>query len=298
MLLIDGFEGLGTRWWVEVLERPDSFSLDDIKQAVEKEITRFDHVYSRFLPGSVVSVLNKRRLLNYPSSEFIQLLQIGLDLFNKTDGLFNPALAEILENRGYDPKYSFEHKNQPEYIPEFDKLVQIQPEQIILNGRGKLDFGGFGKGYLIDSLSLILGQMDVNHYLINGGGDLLVSFSDPQKVILENPFQEGYSIGPIELQNSSLACSSNLKRAWRDGLSGQVFTHLINPKTSQNLPPVGSFVVADSAMVADVMATLTCLLVEDLSELKKLQSVFRFEWAVLHQNMELTRSSGFPEVLP
>jgi thiamine biosynthesis lipoprotein len=294
-MLIDDIQGIGTHWWFEF---PDAEkSIEYYRDQIRSQIQQFEHAYSRFLPDSQLSLLNRDRQLINPSPEMIELLVLGKEFYHKTQGYFNPAVGSILENRGYDASYSFEHQGKEEVLPFFDDFVSISPEKIQLNGQGNIDFGGYGKGYLIDKLALLFREtFGLKQFLINGGGDMSFSGQSRHEVILEHPFAQGYELGRIYLQNQSLGCSSNQKRAWRDTQTGEIHGHIINPTQLDKRVDFGAFVVASDTLTADIMATVVCILGDNIEKIKELQKAIQFEYVVVTPDQKMVVSKGFPKV--
>jgi|688.fasta_scaffold252812_2 thiamine biosynthesis lipoprotein len=288
---IDKIEGLGTYWWFEFFEEIGDFK--KVQSRILKELEIFEKSYSRFLENSQISTLNSQRYLQNPSQELIKLIQIGLDFYHKTDGYFNPILGGVLEGLGYDKDYSFALKNQDKIIDgNFEKelfqqvsdpkdFVVFESGKISFAGRGNWDLGGYGKGFLIDKIGAILeSEFGLKNFLINGGGDILVRGNLPQEIILEDPFNPGYELTKITLQNSALGASSTQKRTWKDTNSSQIFSHILNPKKMQTVANVASFVIAKNALEADVLATLACMSKDNSDLIPTLKNQFNFEHLV------------------
>ena len=107
-MLIDGIEIIGTNWWFRIYDGIETAGY--YKKIINTELQKFEKAYSRFLSDSQVSLLNRDRFLLDPSPEFLDLLAIGKEFSIATQGLFNPAIGHILENRGYDEHYLFLNK--------------------------------------------------------------------------------------------------------------------------------------------------------------------------------------------
>ena len=275
---IEKIKALGTYWWVEIFEEVSSFEL--VETTILDEIQAFEQNYSRFLDSSQIAILNRQRFIQNPSSELINLLQIGLDLFQKTEGYFNPVLGSVLENLGYDKNYSFQFKSLQK-TPNLENFITFEESKITLNREGNWDLGGYAKGYLGDKLVDILqAKFGIKNFLINGGGDILVKGDLSKEIILENPFKPGYQIGKIILQNSALGASSTQKRNWKSETKNQNFSHIFNPIQNQPVQKSASFVISKNALEADALATVICLIKDTPKLIQKLKNNFQFEYLV------------------
>jgi len=222
------------------------------------ELARIEKAYSRFLPDSELSKLNaKLGAWQEASEELIFIVEKAEEFRAKTDGQFDIALKGILDNMGYDSRYSFEPKRgMPDIAPA---LLQILPaisldreNRRIRLGR-QIEFGGLGKGYALDRLAGILDEKGVEHYCINAGGDICARKADgsaPWEILLEHPDDPERAIGKVCLDGKSIAGSAPNRRKW-GGLH-----HLINAKTGKPARDAKCiFAIAKTGIEADAYAT-------------------------------------------
>ena len=123
------------------------------------------------------------------------------------------------------------------------------PEAIDAAPRNLYEEGAFGKGYAIDRMLDVLGASDA---IINFGGQLgvrgahLVTIADPEnraKPVLE-----------LTIRDASISTSSGSEKTFVAG--GRRFSHILDPRTGQALPPRGSVsVIAADALTADILST-------------------------------------------
>ena len=135
-------------------------------------------------------------------------------------------------------------------VLEWDETYIRAPQGTVL------DFGGLGKGWLIDEYAKILREHDVKHYIVNGGGDLYVDAAEPILFALEHPYKPTLKIGDIKIKKGALAASSIVKRVWKKGR--KTLHHIIDPTTGKPTDTgiVATFVCAHNALVADALATV------------------------------------------
>jgi thiamine biosynthesis lipoprotein ApbE len=207
-------DALGTTWCIEALG-----SIPLSKQtisSIKRHIYSFERRFSRFDISSEVARYDK----NKSASDLIQMVEYGDLLATRSAGLFDVWQGNELAKLGYGP--------------------------ITQSG---LDLGGLGKGWLIDELGNLLKSKGVPYFVINGGGDILVSSSSPIELMLQNPLEPGLALGSVFITNGALASSSNIKRKWSNGV------HI--PKASPST--VASFVTAPTALEADILATIALI---------------------------------------
>ena len=212
------FKALGTTWWIEIFA-----DLNDIQQTEVKDFcllyaSTYEHNYSRFKADSLLSTLNRDRVLLNPSPEFIQLLEYGKQLYLRSDTHFNLLTGHILESKGYDATYSFQDTQSGETPGNPITDLTISTEMIELR-HGNIDLGGFGKGYLIDLLAKeFKNTLNLQEFLINGGGDMYATHHNGNaiEIHLEHPIKHGTTIAATNLLNQGFAASSPHRRVWQN----------------------------------------------------------------------------------
>jgi FAD:protein FMN transferase len=245
------FEGLGTRWWIELDGSKASSKMASSLKCVAQE---FEGAYSRFLPSSQLGMLNDSKTLPKPSPEMINMLQYALKMHATTDGIFNISVGSLLEKNGYG------QPNDPgaRVSNQIDETIIISKDQIEIDASVRLDFGGFGKGWLIEKMSQKLASEGIKDYVINGGGDIAVG-DQPQKLYIEHPLDNLQYIGYIIARNSSLASSSLQKRQWEK--QGKIKSHIVHPGgKATDLSLLSIHIAAKSALTADTFATVFLLI--------------------------------------
>lgn len=266
------FDGLGTHWECEIMDEnltDDEFSrLSDL---LTDELNRFTKLYSRFDDKSLIGKLNKQSKLINPPSEMRDMFLFAKNMFEVSEGAFNVSVGGVLNAKGYgksdlaaEVKLDFW-----ENVIVSDNLISIPKDSVV-------DLGGFGKGWLIDKYVEILSSNKVKQFIVNGGGDLFVQSNVPIEIALEHPIDSTKKIGQTQIAVGALAASSTLKRIWRN--NGNNYNHIINPFSDQSSDNavVGTFIKADTALMADTMATILLIkpeLNDNLSEKFGLQTI-------------------------
>jgi thiamine biosynthesis lipoprotein len=242
------FEAIGTHWW---LERLDGGKFDDaVRKALRAYTAEFDQRYSRFRDDSLIARLAEEGRLRSMPAEMFAMLTFASKLYDDTDGVFSPLVGNTLQTLGYGKLASETGLTSEESGLSWNRRsIRVQKGTI-------LDFGGFGKGWLIDEYAKILRKNGVKEFIVNGGGDLYVEASKPISFALEHPYDPSLKIGDIKIQKGALAASSTVKRAWKQGR--ETYHHIIDPATGKPAESnvVATFVCAHTALVADSLATV------------------------------------------
>jgi len=295
---IEKLYGIGTYWWFEIFDT--DFDHVGAESFIRETIVKFEADYSRFKTDSKLSKLNTKRHFENPSKEFCDLLQITIDLYHRSNHVFNAALGKTLSHRGYNTNYTFTSGNGDEQLAvATPELLTITSEHITLSGVGDLDFGGFGKGYLIDLLAAGLRErFGCKYFLINGGGDIYGTsqYEKPFQLYLEHPTKPGEYIHSIYINNKAFCSSSPFKRQWRDKATGEIKTHILNPKELDNLVEVTSFTVAETATMADAYATVASIVGRTPELCKNLLEPAGVSFVLVHDE-QLIKSDEFPSFI-
>ncbi len=252
-MLLPKIEALGTHWHIELFE--DCADATVLRDSVADWLEEYESRYSRFRPNSWLSKLNQNGEFRDPDLQFAKLLNLSLDYYQKTDGVFNIAVGEKLVHAGYDTNYSFTADEQEAVVPKLPDILSVTDDRIILSA-GQLDLGGIGKGFAIDALADHLKtEHNLSYFLINGGGDMFATSDNgkPVTIALGHPYDKSLGIGNLELQDAGFAASSPHVRSWVDAKTGAAKNHLLTDEH------VATYVTARTATEADVWATTLCL---------------------------------------
>lgn len=268
-------EGLGTRWLVELIGGEDDFPAD-LAAALSTAIKLFDDTYSRFKPTSLIGQLNNTTCLTHPPKELVEMFDFAKKMHIATEGAFDISVAGSLQRLGYGNASSAKST----YSGFWDEAVYSTSKISIPKGSA-VDFGGFGKGWLLDQLGALLEQKGHRFYVINGGGDIVVSAKRPIELGLEHPYDLTKIIGTTQILHGSLAVSSVVKRRWVK--DGQSYHHIIDPTTDRPVTNdiVSTYVKGPSALIADALSTII-LLRPDLEA--KLRTQFNVQTIILRED--------------
>jgi thiamine biosynthesis lipoprotein len=272
------FESLGTHWVIE--------SNGDIPSRIQSWLSKFEKTYSRFIDSSFLNNISRqpgRYELDLDGQNIFRHYQL---LYKLTSGLFSPLIGQNLVQSGYDSKYSLNSSSLTD-IPLFEDIFEYNPPYLETKKICQIDFGGIGKGYAIEQVKNLLLDTNSDYFYINAGQDIYVHSPTPVEIALENPSNYEEAIGIATISNQSICASSGNRRNWGK------FHHIINPQTkSSPVDIIATWVVADNPTVADAISTCIFLLPP-----QKLASEFNFEYLIIDQNQQATRSPNFPATL-
>lgn len=245
----------------------------DEARLIDRARRRLDDLerrWSRFLPGSEVSRLNRRP--GRPvvvSPDTFTLVARSVDAWHATGGRFDPTILPAMLAAGYDRDYaSVAAVAGPLGVPQpapgcggirLDAAVQA----VWLPAGVFVDPGGIGKGLAADLVSREIVEAGAAGALVNVGGDLRVRGTPPAgdewTVTVEDPADRDRELARFGLASGAVATSSRLRRRWRAGDID--LHHLIDPTTgSAARTDVATVtVVAADAWWAEALATALCV---------------------------------------
>lgn len=200
--------------------------------------------WSRFRPTSEISQLN-----DHPgrpvivSADTFHLVELAIEGWRETAGLFDPTVAPALRRAGYDRDFALAVKHARTQVLE---PADAAPgcARIVLDPRLRsitlplgvaLDAGGIGKGLAADVVSAELMAAGARGALVNVGGDLRVRGEPPNgsawNVAIADPARDAAEIRRVDLLDGAVATSSRMRRQWHTA-SGPMH-HLIDPRSGQ-----------------------------------------------------------------
>lgn len=244
-------------------------SLEDAFQMMR----HFARRYSRFIKGNELWQFNQSTG-GAVSTELFDLLSRAKKHYKETEGFFDPSVLPSLEREGYAGAY-----------PDSNDVFPLSPDDLVLDASIqsarkplglKLDFGGFGKGYIVDRVTEKLGRK-YRHVLVDAGGDIALRGSDVGRgesswiIGVEHPLEHDTDLCLLSLSDQAVATSGKNRRVWQS--AGEEKHHLIDPATRQSSRSdlLSVTVIALTAEAADVAAKTLFLLGSNAGRISALE---------------------------
>ncbi len=200
------------------------------------------------------------------SSATCEVIQSGLSLSTLTNGHFNIAIEPLVSlwKIGTDDaaipapdliQQTLHHLNYE--VIEFDAdtcLLSLPSSQM------GLDLGGIAKGYAADEVLARIKEADLEHALINLGGNVLAHGGKPNhepfKVGIQDPFSpRGTYLGKIDVLDGAVATSGIYERFFE--VDNVRYHHILDSKTGYpvNNELAAVVIMCERAMDADALST-------------------------------------------
>ncbi|MDP6921954.1 MAG: FAD:protein FMN transferase [Lutibacter sp.] len=224
--------------------------LDSEKRSFEKDIDSLiasvNASLSTYVPGSAISRINRGDTTVVVDAYFKEVFQKSKQFYRETQGFFDPTVGPLVNAWGFGPNMSNTPPDASEIrqlltLVGFDKVqlykdrVQKQFPEIYL------DFNAIGKGYLIDVIGRMFEQHQIEHYMIEIGGEIRARGLNKQqkvwRIAIENPHPDGSRsfATVLPLADASMATSGNYRK-YREDEQGRKYVHTIHPMTGHARP--------------------------------------------------------------
>lgn len=270
------------------LESEDERLVTALMHWAQSETLRIEAKYSRFREDSVLSSMN-RSAGSWLSmdAETESLVEFASRCWQISSGRIDVTVGVYLEHWRFDGKTPPPSRKQMKSLKSFVGWEQLktQPGRILLPDGMKLDFGGIGKEYAVDSVATQLAsKIREGGVMVNFGGDLNAIRprvdGKPWRVSIEQAVKGGGQPKTFQFYKAAVATSGDTKRFAVDK-KGKVLGHILNPKTGWPVPngPASITVVSETAMQSGLLSTLGMLCGVDAEAFLKAQDVeFYCQW--------------------
>ena len=248
-----------------LLETGDLQQAHELGRAAAREAWRIESKFSRYLPESIVSLINNSH--GRPivlDAETAALIEYAARCHALSEGRFDITSGVLRHCWKFDGSDRIPEPAAVEaLLPRigFDKLAW-QPPQLTVPAGMEVDFGGFGKEYAVDRVLALVAARFEGATLVNFGGDLAASRAPaaaPWQVGVERPGSEREARLLLELSRGGLATSGDTHRFLLR--AGVRYSHILDVRTGWPVTGVPSSVTvaAASCIEAGMLATFAML---------------------------------------
>ncbi len=290
---------MGTRFAVKVVHDDEDTALRAIEAAFA-EVGRVEALLSEWMDSSEISAVN-RGAGGPPVAvgpELLEVVRRSLEISEVTGGAFDITFAAC------GGLWSFRERVVPEDAAIAACLREVGYEAVEV-GEGSLalprpgmriGIAGIGKGYGVDRAARVLDRHGVEHYVVDGGGDIRLRGRNrgrSWRIGIRHP-RRPELYGAVALDHGAIVTSGDYFQFFeRDG---RRYHHILDPRTGR--PARGSLavtVMAPTAMDADALATGLFVMgpsagLELVEELDGVEALFFAPDQSVHV------SSGFPAI--
>lgn len=209
----------------------------DLAREVESALTMWE-------AGSPLTWLNEMGSLKNPSKHVLRCLEKSRELFEASEGLFDPTIRSYLRwlkteiEEGREPTQSAAEERRR--LVDFNQVSFSEKEVSIPKGMS-LDLNAIAQGYLTD---VVAEAIEAESALVNFG---------EFRVVGDKPWPVQVGKKSVQLSRALAVSSGSGQRLSATSPAN----HLINPRSGESPVPDELFAVeADEAWLADGLATI------------------------------------------
>lgn len=275
-----------------------------VLKKLEDKINELDEMLSTGKETSEVSRLNRSGVAVL-SPTVANLVKRSLDIYKKTDGLFDITIYPLMELWGF-PTKNYKVPSEKE-IEEKLKLVgsdkidfNEETRKISFKNKGmEIDFGGIGKGYITDELVKILTDEKVESAIINLGGNVFGFRKKPDgslwNIAIRDPNEPDKYMAAIRLEDSAVITSGGYERYFEE--NGVIYHHILDPRTGKpsesGLKSVS--IISKDGTLADALSTSLFIMGEEKAVKYWKENGSNFDILLMTNDNRLLVSAGIKD---
>ncbi|ALM89118.1 MULTISPECIES: FAD:protein FMN transferase [Alteromonas] len=259
---------MGTTYNIKYVLGEGETAVEGLQEEIDAKLVNINKMMSTYDTTSELSRFNQYRYSdNFAvSQETLTVVNEALRLARLSDGVLDVTVGPLVNLWGFGPN------KRPEKVPTqadidavrdyvgYEKLSTTPTGLMKANPMLYVDLSTIAKGYGVDEVAAILDAHDLQHYLVEIGGEMrvkgergdgsewLIAIEKP--VTTERAVQKVVSIG-----TNAIATSGDYRNYYEE--DGKRYSHLIDPNTGSPITHdlVSVTVVNPSSMIADGLAT-------------------------------------------
>lgn len=239
----------------------------DLHREILQRLQLVDQTFSTFNDESIISKINRNEPVKL-NQMFIEVFDLAKTVSKDTHGAFDITVAPLVNVWGFGFKSgtpptkavidSLRHLTGYEKVKLIGSKVRKQDPRIML------DCSAIAKGYGSDVVAQYLRSRDVENFMIEIGGEIVVQGNSdkrlPWKIGVTKPTDDSTLVNNelqtvLNVTNTAMATSGNYRRFYYK--NGKKYAHTIDPKTGYPVQHniLSATVLANTCAKADAYAT-------------------------------------------
>jgi thiamine biosynthesis lipoprotein len=239
-----------------------------LHEGIKAALNQVNSSLSTFDSTSIISRINQNDTTVVADSLFALVFNTAQQVSAQTHGAFDITVAPLVNawGFGFDPT-----RNRTQATIDSLKACVGYQKIALQNGKitktvpcVQLDASAIAKGLGCDVVAQYLQREGVQNYLVDIGGEMVLSGNNPQggrwRVGIQQPKEDSLLVSNqiaaiLQASEVGIATSGNYRQFYYQG--GQKISHTIDPRTATSTQHnlLSTTVVAPSAMLADAYAT-------------------------------------------
>lgn len=285
-----------------VLSIYDDDADEGLLEVCVREITRYENLFSRTLPGSDISRINAAGgEWVTVSSDTLALIRESVRVSEMSGGAFDITVEPLSSLWNF----TGDHPLVPADAAIADAVGHIGYARINIQGDrvrladpdAGIDLGGAAKGYIADRLREYLEENGVKSALINLGGNVLAiggKNGGDFSIGIRDPAGDESLAATVRVRNRSVVTSGSYERGFTQ--NGVWYHHILDPSTGR---PVDNglasvTILSDHSVLGDMLST-ACFVLGREKGMRLIEDIPDVEALFIDTEGGQYRSSGFPQ---
>ena len=235
-------------------------------ERVRKGARRFERLFSRTLPHSDISRLNRAKGIPIEiSRDTADLLECALSYCADSDGRFDITMGTAVQLWDLRRAIIPSQDSLREAVAHVDwRGVRVWGADRrhfaqLVDPQAAVDVGGIAKGWIADRFTNALVETGLENFLINLGGNVVAHGEKPGgaawNIGIRDPRNEGAIVGAVPLRDASAVTSGIYERCCE--VDGKFYHHILSPETGMPVETdaAGATVIADRSVDAEGYST-------------------------------------------
>ncbi|KXX70220.1 FAD:protein FMN transferase [Flammeovirga sp. SJP92] len=240
-----------------------------LDEEIKKVLADFNQSLSTYIPSSEISRFNSGTAFTYESDFFYPVLKESKEVYEATEGSFDPTIQPLVKAWGFGPGKTPTIKDEEvdsiKSFVNFATYVSFDTKEVKKSKEGvELDFSAIAKGYAVDVVADLLRDKNIHNFMVEIGGEVVCEGHNEKekiwKIGIDNPRygeggQEEQLSLIVELPNKALATSGNYRNFYVK--DGKKFAHTLDPRSGYPVQHslLSASVFSSSCMRSDAYAT-------------------------------------------
>lgn len=239
----------------------------DLHREILQRLQLVDQTFSTFNDESIISKINRNEPVKL-NQMFIEVFDLAKTVSKDTHGAFDITVAPLVNVWGF----GFKSGTPPtkavidslRLLTGYEKVKLIGSKVRKQDPRIMLDCSAIAKGYGSDVVAQYLRSRDVENFMIEIGGEIVVQGNSdkrlPWKIGVTKPTDDSTQVNNelqtvLNVTNTAMATSGNYRRFYYK--NGKKYAHTIDPKTGYPVQHniLSATVLANTCAKADAYAT-------------------------------------------
>lgn len=277
---------------------------EEAVEEAQEQILQLDEMLSTGNAESEISLLNQNGSGDLSEDAFY-LLQQSINMCERTQGAFNPAVYPLMEAWGFPTKEFRVPKKEvidaclsrldvsQILCDEAARHVQFETEGM------KVDFGGIAKGYTSSRIIDIFKEHRIESGIINLGGNVqtLGTKEDGSlwRVAIQSPEKDMDYLGVLETSDRAIITSGGYERYFEE--DGVVYHHILDPATGYPAENglISVTIISGNGLLADGLSTALFVMGLEQAEQFWRENSGEFDAVFMTEDQELYVTEGIVE---